>query len=295
MMLSTPARPGEPVATVPVIVIESGAKVPILNLAELRQQKDLLFFLVWRDVKVLYTQTVMGLSWAFIRPAFSMLVFSVVFGGLAKVPSDGAPYPVFSLAALVPWTYYATALTAASGSLISNANMLSKVYFPRIFIPLTPVLSGLVDFLVGLVMLAGLMLWYRVAITPAVLYLPLLLLLMVAAALSVGLWLAALAVQYRDVKHGIQFLVQLLMYAAPVVWPASLIDRKIPEWRVPVRLAYGFFQPMAGVVEGFRAALLRTTPMPWDLIGASALSSSLLLVTGLMFFRRRESVFADVA
>ncbi len=275
-------------------VIESRKGWQLVNWRELVEYRDLFYFLVMRDVKVLYKQTVLGFSWAVIRPVFSMIVFSVVFGGLASVPSDGVPYPIFSYAALLPWTYFATALTASTSSLVANAGMLTKVYFPRLVIPMTPVLAGLVDFGVASLVLGALMLFYGIAPTAYALLLPLLVVLMVLTAAGVGMWLSALTIQYRDVKYAVTFLSQLLMYAAPVVWPVSLITEKFPEWGETIRLVYGLY-PMAGVIEGFRAALLGTTAMPWDLLGMGALSAVLLAVSGAFYFRRMERVFADVA
>ena len=266
----------------------------LIDWRELREYRDLFYFLVWRDVKVLYKQTVLGFSWAIIRPVFSMIVFSVVFGQLANVPSDDVPYPIFAYTALLPWTYFATSLTKSSNSLVTNANMLTKVYFPRLVIPMTPVLAGLVDFAVAFPVLIGLMLWYGIAPTVYVVLLPLLVLLMVLTAAGVGMWFSALAVQYRDVNHAITFVVQLLMYAAPVVWSVSLITEAFPQGGAVIRLIYGLY-PMAGVIEGFRAALLGTTAMPWDLIGMGTLSALLLALSGAFYFRRKERVFADVA
>lgn len=275
-------------------IIEPRSGWQVIDWNELRQYRDLFWFLVARDVKVLYKQTVLGFAWAIIRPVFSMLVFSVVFGSLAGVPSDGVPYPVFAFAALLPWTYFSTAMTSSTASLIGNASMLTKVYFPRLVIPMTPVLAGLVDFAVASVILGLLMAFYGITPTWNVLYLPLLILLMVLTATGVGLWLSAMAIQYRDVKHATHFLSQLLMYAAPVVWPVSLITERLSTWGETVRLIYGLY-PMAGVIEGFRAALLGTTPMPWDLIGLGAMSAGLLAGTGAVYFRSAERVFADVA
>lgn len=266
----------------------------LINWKELYAYKDLLYFLVLRDVKAIYAQTVMGFGWAIIRPLFSMVVFTVIFGGLADVPSDGVPYAAFSFAALLPWTYFSTAMSNSTNSLVNNATMLSKVYFPRLIIPLTPVLAGLVDFCVAFVILAGLMVWYGIVPTVSAVFLPLLIVLMILSAAGVGLWLSAMAIQYRDVKYGVMFLGQLLMYAAPVVWPVSLITEKLPVWGETVRLLYGLY-PMAGVIEGFRASLLGTTPMPWDLIGMSTVSALLLVLTGMLYFRRQERTFADVA
>ncbi len=271
----------------PVIEIKSKSGWRLIDVKELAAYRDLFFFLVWRDIKVVYSQTVLGFLWAIIRPVFSMIVFSIVFGRLAHIPSDNVPYPVFSYAALIPWTYFSTALTNSTQSLISNVNMITKVYFPRLIIPLTPVLAGLVDFAISFVVLAGLMAWYRIVPTVDILVLPLLILLMMLTASGVGMWLSAMAIQYRDIRHAMTFLIQLLMYAAPVVWPVSLIPHSY-------RLVYGIY-PMAGVIEGFRSALVGTTPMPWDLIGIGAASAFTIAISGAFYFRRMERVFADVA
>jgi lipopolysaccharide transport system permease protein len=242
---------------------------------------------VRRDIKVIYTQTVLGFAWALLQPVFSMIVFSIVFGRLAQMPSDGVPYPLFSYAALVPWTYFSSAISGSTQSLISNSSMLSKVYFPRLVIPMTPVLAKLGDFSIALVLVGLFMLWYRTPPTWNVVYLPLLVLLMMATAAGAGMWLSALAIQYRDVRFAMGFLTQILMYAAPVVWSVSLVPEQY-------RLLYGLY-PMVGVIEGFRAALLGTTPMPWDLIGMGLLSATFLVISGMFYFRRMEQIFADVA
>jgi lipopolysaccharide transport system permease protein len=269
------------------IIIEPKSGWRLIDFKELREYKDLFFFLVWRDVKVLYKQTVLGFSWAIIRPVFTMIVFSVVFGRLAKVPSDGAPYPIFAYAALVPWTYFSTAMTKSTGSLVSHAHMITKVYFPRLIVPMTPVLAGLVDFVIAFFVLGAMMIGYGIAPTANVTFLPLLIILMMLTAMGMGMWLSSMAIQYRDVNHAIQFIVQIFMYAAPVVWPASLIPDQY-------RLIYGLY-PMAGVIEGFRSALIDTNPMPWDLIGMGALSAIVIAISGALYFRRMERVFADVA
>lgn len=271
----------------PVIEIKPKSGWRLIDVKELAAYRDLFFFLVWRDIKVVYSQTVLGFLWAIIRPVFSMIVFSIVFGRLAHVPSDNVPYPVFSYAALIPWTYFSTALTNSTQSLISNVNMITKVYFPRLIIPLTPVLAGLVDFAISFVVLAVLMAWYRIVPTVDILVLPLLILLMMLTASGVGMWLSAMAIQYRDIRHAMTFLIQLLMYAAPVVWPVSLVPHSY-------RLVYGIY-PMAGVIEGFRSALIGTTPMPWDLISIGAASALTIAISGAFYFRRMERVFADVA
>jgi len=258
-----------------------------LNLRELLAYRDLLYFLVARDVKVLYKQTVLGFGWAILRPFFSMIVFSVVFGGLAKIPSDGIPYPLFSYVALVPWTYFQTAMSSSTNSLITSANIISKVYFPRVLIPLAPVASCLVDFAIALSIVFLMMAFYSVSPTVNMVFIPALIVVMMMTAAATGLWFSVLGVQYRDIKFAIQFVTQLLMYAAPVVWPASLIPDKY-------RLLYGLY-PMAGVIEGFRSALLGRTPMPWDLITVGTASAVFFFVTGLFYFRRAERILADVA
>lgn len=268
------------------LVIEPPRGWQLIDWEELWRYRDLFFFLVWRDVKTRYAQSVLGVGWAVIQPVFSMIVFTVVFGGLARVSSDGVPYAIFSYTALVPWTYFANALTAATGSLIASSNMITKVYFPRLVIPLAPVLAKLLDFGIALLILFGLMLWYGIAPTVWGLALPLLVLLMMLTAAGMGMWLTALAVQYRDVKYAMSFGVQLLMYAAPVVYPASSVPPRF-------RLLYGLF-PMAGVIEGFRSALLGTNPMPWDLLGVGGVVAAALVVSGLLYFRRMERIFADV-
>jgi len=273
------------------IIIEPKNGWQLIDWRELRQYRDLFYFLVWRDIKVLYKQTVLGFAWAIIRPVFSMVVFSIVFGRLAQVPSDGVPYPIFSYAALVPWTYFATALTDSTNSLVSNINMLTKVYFPRLVIPMTPILAKLVDFGIAFIILGLLMLWYGIAPTLNVIFLPYLIALMILTTAGIGMWLSALAIQYRDVRHAIQFVTQLLMYAAPVVWPVSLITEKFGP---AARLAYGLY-PIAGVIEGFRSALLGATPMPWDLILIGTFSAALIALSGALYFRRMERIFADVA
>jgi len=247
--------------------------------------------MVLKEVKVLYKQTILGFAWAIIRPVFSMIIFSIIFGNLAKIPSDGIPYPVFSYVALVPWIYFSTAMTKSTQSLIGGAGIFTKVYFPRLIIPLTPVIAGLVDFIIALGVVGILMTYFHIAPTWNILWLPLLVIIMIMTSAGIGMWLSALAVQYRDVRHAIQFLAQILMYAAPVVWPVSLLSEKFGD---SIAFWYGLY-PMAGVIEGFRSALIGTNPMPWSLIGLGALSGSILFITGAFYFRRKERIFADVA
>jgi lipopolysaccharide transport system permease protein len=272
----------------PTLIIEPSARFPRVDLRELWAYRGLFFFLVWRDVKVRYAQTVLGAGWAVLQPVLTMLVFTVVFGWLARIPSDGVPYPLFSLAALVPWTYFSTALTGASTSLVSSTNLLTKVYFPRLVIPFAPVLAGLVDFAIAFAVLLLMMLGYGVIPSAsAMVLIPLLLLVMVMTAAGIGCWLAALNIQYRDFRYVVPFLVQVWMYASPIVYPASLVPDRF-------RPAYAL-NPMVGVIEGFRSVLLGTGAVAWSTIGVSALTAVLLFVFGALYFRRTERIFADVA
>lgn len=279
---------------VPDLVIEPKKGWQPIDIAELVRYKDLFFFLVWRNVKAKYAQTVLGFAWAVLRPLFSMIVFTVIFGRLARIPSDGIPYPIFSYCAMVPWTYFSTSLSGSTSSLIGGQNLLTKVYFPRLVIPLTPVFSALVDFTIAMGMLAVLMVPFRILPTFNIVFLPFLVVLMILTASGIGMWLSALAIQYRDISFAMGFVVQLLMYAAPVVWPVSLIGEHYPENAALIRALYGLY-PMAGVIEGFRAAIIGKTAMPWDLIGMGTLSAAALFVTGAFYFRRMERIFADVA
>ncbi len=271
----------------PTVIIEPSGPWPRIDLRELWAYRNLFLFLVWRDIKVRYAQTVLGAGWAILQPMLAMVVFTVIFGNFAKIPSDGVPYPVFSLAALVPWIYFSTALTTASNSLIANPNLITKVYLPRLVIPLAPVLAGLVDFAIALVILFAMMLAFGIVPSSGVAVLPILVLIMMMAAAGIGCLLAALNVQYRDVKHIVPFLVQVLMFASPIVYPMSLV----PE---AYRVAYAL-NPMAGVIEGFRSVLLGTNSISWSLLSVSAVSSVVFLTIGALYFRRMERVFADVA
>ena len=293
---SPTAQAAEQSPDVPVTIIEPRSGWQLIDFAELYQYRDLFRFLIWREIKVRYAQSAIGIGWAIIQPVFTMLIFTIVFGRLAKVSSDGLPYAVFSFAALVPWTYFSNALVDGANSLVSNANMLSKVYFPRLLMPLSAVVAKLVDFCIAMVILAGMMVAYGVAPNWGALLMPYLILLMILTASGLGMWLTALAVQYRDVKHAMNFVVQLLMYAAPVVYPASLIPTYYNLGSVAInpRLLFAI-NPMVGVIEGFRSALLGTTAMPWELIGIGTLSSMAIAASGALYFRRQERIFADVA
>jgi len=258
---------------------------PPLNLREFWQYRELLFFLVWRDVKVRYKQTLLGAAWAIIQPFFTMVVFSIFFGRMAQMASNGYPYPIFSYTALLPWTYFQSSLSAAANSLVGSGGLITKVYFPRLVVPVSSVLSGLVDFAFAFLVLIGMMVFYGYAPTIYILLLPLFLLLALISALGVGLWLAALNVKYRDVRYLVPFLTQFWLFATPVVYPSSLLDQ-------PWRTLYGL-NPMVGVVEGFRWALLGDRP-PELMILVSAGVAFLLLVSGALYFRRTEDTFADL-
>ena len=278
------------------VVIEARTGWRLIDWKEFVEYRDLFRFLIWRNIKVQYAQSTLGIGWAIIQPLFSMIVFTVVFGKLASVKSDGVPYAVFSFAALVPWTYFANALTEGTNSLVSNTKMLSKVYFPRMMLPLSAVVAKLVDFCVAMVILGALMAWYGIAPNAGVLMFPLLVVLMILTAGGLGMWLTALAVHYRDIKFAMNFIVQILMYCAPVVYPASLIPETyaLGGYVIHTRLLYAL-NPMVGVIEGFRSALLGTTPMPWSLLAIGTLSSLVIAVTGCLYFRKKERLFADVA
>jgi len=257
-----------------------------IDFKDLWDYRELLFFLTWRDIKVRYKQTALGAAWAILQPFLTMVVFSVFFGNLAKVPSDGLPYPIFSYTALLPWQLFAYALSGSGNSLVANQRLITKVYFPRLVIPISSVLSGLVDFAIAFIVLVGMMLYYKVYPTWAIVTLPFFLLLAILTALAVGMWLSALNVQYRDVRYVIPFLTQFWLFLTPIAYPSSLV----PEW---IRPLYGL-NPMVGVVEGFRWALLGNTNEVGPLVFVSAIVVVILLVGGVVYFKRMEKTFADV-
>lgn len=257
-----------------------------LGLSELWDYRELIYFLTWRDIKVRYKQTALGAAWAVIQPVFMMIVFSLFFGHLAKVPSDGIPYPVFTFCALLPWQLFAHALGESSNSLVANERLITKVYFPRLVVPISAVLGGLVDFAIAFVVLLAMMVYYRIVPTTAIVTLPLFIMLAVLTALGVGLWLSALNVKYRDVRYTINFLTQFWLFATPVAYSSSLIPG-------PWRAVYGL-NPMAGVVEGFRWALLGKAEPPGPMLLVSTLAVLVILCGGLYYFRRMEQTFADV-
>lgn len=257
-----------------------------LHLHDLWVYRELLYFLCWRDIKVRYKQTILGVSWAIIQPFFTMVIFSLFFGRLAKIPSDGVPYPIFSYAALVPWTFFANGLNQASNSLVNNSVLIKKVYFPRLVIPIATVSSGLIDFVLAFIVLLGMMLYFGIFPTINILWLPFFFLLSFITALGTSLWLSAMNVQFRDIRYTMPFLTQLWFFSTPIVYPSSLLSE-------PWRTLYGI-NPMVGVIESFRWALLGTGTAPGPTIIMSCVSACALLISGLFYYRRMEKTFADV-
>lgn len=277
---------------VPDVVIQPVAGWTSLGLRDIWAYRELLYFLVWRDVKVRYKQTLLGVAWAILQPLLTMVVFTVFFGRLANVGSEGLPYPLFSFAGLLPWTLFSLGIGQSSASLVSSANLIKKVYFPRLVIPAASVFAALVDFVLAFLLLGGMMAFYGVTPPATVLFLPYLVLLAVCATLGVGIWLAALNVQYRDVRYVVPFFVQIWLFVTPVIYPSSRVLAKLAEKGIPGWI-YGL-NPMAGVVEGFRWALLGSQTRPLGLIAASTVVSAALLISGMFYFKRTERVFADV-
>jgi lipopolysaccharide transport system permease protein len=270
----------------PTFVIQPPRGLGSLDVAALWEYRELLYFLVWRDVKVRYKQTFIGASWAIFQPAMTMAIFTVVFGNFAKIPSDGMPYAVFAYTALLPWTYFSTALSRSGTGLVSNANLITKVYFPRLIVPLASVIAPAVDFLFAFLLLLGLMAWFGIVPTWGILVLPLFFLLAMITALAIGLWLAPLNARYRDVGHTIPFVTQFWMFASPVVYPVSMIPE---SWRLLYSL-----NPMVGVIEGFRWALLGKGDTDFSPMLVSVAVVLVLLVGGVIFFKRMERTLADV-
>jgi lipopolysaccharide transport system permease protein len=269
-----------------LVIIRPGGGLLNLELKAIWQYRELLYFLIWRDVKVLYKQTAIGAMWAVFQPLMTMIIFTVVFGTFTKVPSDGLPYPIFAYTALLPWNYFAQAISRSGTSLVGNAALISKVYFPRLIIPFAAAVAPFVDLAVAFVLLLIMMAWYGIAPTWGVLALPLFLLLALGTALAVGLWLTALHVRYRDVGYTIPFVVQIWMYASPVAYPLSVVPER---WRLLYSL-----NPMAGVIEGFRWALLGTGSLDFGMMTASAIVVIAALFGGIVYFRQMERTFADV-
>jgi lipopolysaccharide transport system permease protein len=269
-----------------ITVIEPKTGWVPVDFKEIWNYRELLYFLTKRDIKVRYKQTVLGGLWAVIQPAFTMLVFTLFFGRLAKMPSDGLPYPIFVYAALLPWTYFANAVSASGNSLVGSANLITKVYFPRIVVPASAALAGLLDFFIALFVLAALMIYYQFLPGWSILLFPFLVALTFLCAVGVGLWLSALNVQYRDIRYAIPFLIQVWMFVSPVIYPVSLVKGNY-QWLLALN-------PMGGVIHAYRASLLGHQPIEWSLLALSTLIIVTLFLGGLYYFRRMEKVFADV-
>jgi len=281
--------PESGIAARPVVRIAAPSGWWAIPFREVWEYRELLYFLVWRDIKVRYKQTAIGVAWAVLQPVLTMAVFWLFLGKLAKLPSDGLPYPVFYFAGLVPWTYFAYSLNYSTNTVVAHQNLLTKVYFPRLVLPFSAVLSGLVDFAIGFVLLTMVILGYHIVPGVSVLWLPLLLLLAICTALGVGLWLSALNALYRDVRYVIQFVVQFWMFASPVMYPASMVSKRLPRWAWLYNL-----NPMAGVIDGFRWALTGKGQAPGLPLLVSAVMVAVVLVGGLMFFHRMEGTMADL-
>jgi len=269
-----------------ILTVREPQKGISLRLKELYEFHELIYFLVWRDLKVRYKQTALGVAWAVLQPFLTMIVFTIFFGNLANVPSDGLPYPIFSFTALLPWQLFSNALTNASNSLVNNRDLITKVYFPRIILPFASIIAGLVDFCIAFLVLVGMMVYYGIFPSAAVIALPLFILLAMVTTLAVSLWLSALNVQYRDIRHIVPFLTQIWLFVTPIAYPSSLVPEK---WR----FLYGL-NPMAGVVEGFRWALLGKSTIDVPLLLVSSFMVVCLLIGGLIYFRRMDRTFADV-
>lgn len=269
----------------PLTIIKPRSGWQFINFKELKEYRDLFYFLVWRDIKVIYAQTILGFMWAILQPCIQIIIFTIVFGKVAKINTDGIPYILFSSVAIIPWTYISQAMTASSQSLVSGQHMLGKVYFPRIIFPINPILSKLVDFGISMFIIIAISLYYRIIPTWNLLLLPLFILQMMSIALGVGTWLSAMAIRFRDVRFAMPFVIRMLMYTAPIVYSASSIPEKY-------RIIYSF-NPLVSVIEGFRACLLGT-PFAWQFIWPGMVTTLILLVSGVFYFLRMERIFVDV-
>jgi len=267
------------------IVLESPKGWQAIDFKELREYRDLFFFLVWRDIKVLYAQTVMGFSWAIVAPLVQIVVFTIIFGKVAQLSSEGIPYFLFSTLAIIPWSYMSSAMEGSSNSLVSQQNLLGKIYIPRLIFPIVPIMAKFVDFILSLVILVSVLVYYKISPTWNLVFLPIFLLMMMAVPAAVGMWLSSLAIRYRDVRFVLQYVLKLLIYSAPILYSAD----KIPE---AYRLIYSL-NPLVGVIEGFRASLLGT-PIPWQYVFPGMLVLVIMLILGAFYFKRMEKVFVDV-
>ena len=266
-------------------IIQPKSGWQLIDFKELKEYRDLFYFLVWRDIKALYAQTILGFSWAIIQPLVQIVLFTIIFGKVAKLSTDGIPYILFSSVAIIPWSYMSQAMTASSQSLIQGSNMLGKIYFPRLIFPIVPCLSRLVDFGISIVIILCLLLYYRVSPTWNLIFFPLFLMMMMSIPIGMGLWFSSLAIRFRDVKYAMTFVIQILMYSAPIVYSAS----SMPE---QYRLIYSI-NPIVGVIEGYRACILGT-PMPWLYILPGMITAAILLVSGAYYFKRMERIVVDV-
>jgi lipopolysaccharide transport system permease protein len=280
-----PTRPSIPIPDKPLFVIEASKSWVSLNLSELWAYRELLYFLTWRDIKVRYQQTLLGAAWAIIQPLFTMLIFTLFFGKLAGIPSDGIPYPIFAYSGLLVWTFFANAITNSGNSLVGSTNLITKVYFPRLMIPTATVLAGLVDFAVAFLILLGLMVYYGIGLTWSMLLLPVLIMLTALIAAGVGMWMSALNVKYRDIRYALPFLIQVWMFASPIIYPLSLVPEK---WRWALLL-----NPLTGIVEGFRSSLFGRE-MNYTALTVSAVITLVVVVYSAYTFRRMERRFADI-
>jgi lipopolysaccharide transport system permease protein len=270
---------------IPITRIKARSGWQVIDLKELNEYRDLFFFMVWREIKVLYAQTILGFSWSILQPLIQIVIFTVVFGKVAKIPTEGIPYFLFSSVAIIPWTYMSQAMTQSSQSLVAGQAMLGKIYFPRLIFPMTPVLARLVDFGISILLLLGVMLYYRVLPTWNLFLFPLFFVLMMSIPAGIGMWLSALAIRFRDVKFAMPFVVRMLIYSAPIVYSASAI----PE---SYRIIYSM-NPIVSVIEGYRACLLGT-PIPWIFIWPGIFTAAIILISGAFYFKRMERVFVDV-
>jgi lipopolysaccharide transport system permease protein len=268
-----------------VTIIKPKTGWQVLNFKELIDYRDLFYYLVWRNIKVMYAQTVLGFSWAILHPLIQIVIFTVIFGKVAKVPTEGIPYVLFSSVAIIPWSYMSNSMLGSSQSLVAGQNMLGKVYFPRILFPLTPVLSNLVSFAISMLIILGVILYYRIVPTWNILLLPVLVMIMMSISTGIGMWLSAMAIRFRDIKHAMGFVIRMLMYTAPIVYSASTIPENY-------RFIYSL-NPIVGVIEGFRACLLGM-PVPWLYIWPGTITAAVILISGTFYFKRMERVFVDV-
>jgi lipopolysaccharide transport system permease protein len=276
-------KPGSP--DVAVTVIEPMSGWQIIDFKELKEYRDLFYFLVWKQIKGRYAQTILGFSWAILQPLIQIVIFTIVFGKVAKLPTDGVPYVLFSSVALIPWSYISGAMTASSQSLVSGQGMLGKVYFPRLIFPIVPVLSGLVNFGISMLIVLGILFYYRVAPTWNLLLFPVLVIIMMCLSAGVGMWFSAMAIRFRDVRYVMGYILRMLMYTAPILYSASAIPENY-------RLIYSF-NPLVAVIEGYRACFLGT-PVPWLFIWPGAITAAIILISGAFYFKRMERVFVDV-